>query len=83
MVNHSKWFKDPHTGVHTNGVEGAWGSVKLNLRKHKGIKEKFLPLYIDEYMFFQTFVKKSKQSPWIVIAKCVGVYFERGMFKNS
>jgi hypothetical protein len=27
-VNHSKFFKDPVTGVHTNTIEGTWSAVK-------------------------------------------------------
>lgn len=33
VVNHSKWFKDPSTGVHTNGVEGCHGLLKKDARR--------------------------------------------------
>ncbi|GBN17481.1 hypothetical protein AVEN_112070-1 [Araneus ventricosus] len=32
-INHSKNFKDPITGVHTNGIEGTWGAIKADFRK--------------------------------------------------
>ncbi|KAI6651227.1 hypothetical protein LOD99_5374 [Oopsacas minuta] len=32
-INHSQNFVDPHTGVHTQGIESSWGSVKKRLRK--------------------------------------------------
>jgi transposase-like protein len=30
-VNHSQFFKDPKTGVHTNTIEGTWNGIKLGL----------------------------------------------------
>lgn len=29
-VNHSKYYVDPVTGVHTNTIEGTWGAIKWN-----------------------------------------------------
>ena len=75
MVNHSKYYKDPISQVCTNMVEGMWGRVKLSLKRHKGVKRETLAQYIDEWMFRQQFVKKSNQSPLIVIAKAVGAFY--------
>lgn len=45
-VNHSKYFKDPKTGVHTNTIEGTWNGIKLGLsprnRTEKGMMQHLL-----------------------------------------
>ena len=32
-VNHSRHFRDPVTGVHTNTIEGTWNAVKQKINK--------------------------------------------------
>ena len=77
MVNHSKWYKDPRTKVHTNYIEGAWGSMKLKFRKGKGINGN-LKHYLDEFMFWKLFIKE-KSNAFSTIAKCVGNFYKPGM----
>ncbi|KRH91877.1 putative transposable element, partial [Pseudoloma neurophilia] len=46
-VNHSKNFKDPETGVHTNTIEGNWSPLKKMLpNKWKNSKNIWLGLFI-------------------------------------
>ena len=52
-VNHSVHFLDPETGVHTNGIEGLWGRMKLFLSKKSGIPREQIPGYIDEFWWRQ------------------------------
>lgn len=32
-VNHSRFFKDPETGIHSNTIEGTWAAVKSTIGK--------------------------------------------------
>ncbi|KRH94042.1 putative transposable element [Pseudoloma neurophilia] len=46
-ANHSKYFKDPDTGVHTNTIEGNWSPLKKMLpNKWKNSKNIWLGLYM-------------------------------------
>ena len=39
FVNHSRWFVDPDSGVHTNTIEGTWNGIKLSIRPQGRIRE--------------------------------------------
>ncbi|GBL81146.1 hypothetical protein AVEN_83196-1 [Araneus ventricosus] len=50
--NHSKNFKDPVTGVHTNGIEGTWNAIKTDFRTQGTRKvEGQFHTYLAEYMW--------------------------------
>jgi transposase-like protein len=49
-VNHSKWFKDPTTGVNTNTVEGTNYAIKKSVQPRNRTK-KDLPLLLDEFVW--------------------------------
>lgn len=49
MVNHSKNFIDPHTGAHTNTIEGLWSQVKRKLKAMNGTLKSKIPGYLDEF----------------------------------
>ena len=50
--------------------------MKLFLKPHKGIKHKHLQLYIDEFLFRQSFVKKNDQESALeVYAKAIGWFY--------
>lgn len=52
-VNHSENFVDPHTGVHTNTIEGAWSCVKRKFKAMNGTRYDRLPSYLDQFMWFR------------------------------
>lgn len=54
LVNHSHFFKDPNTGVHTNTIEGSWMHAKKFVR---GVTKKKKASYFAEFMFRNEFKK--------------------------
>ena len=66
-VNHSVHFLDPETGVHTNGIEGLWGLLKLLFRRKIGIPREQIPGYIDEFWWKQRYGTSQKRRSWIKI----------------
>jgi transposase-like protein len=51
-VNHSKNFKDPQTGVHTNRIEGSWFGVKMHIPPRGRTKDK-IKMYLVRYMILK------------------------------
>jgi hypothetical protein len=49
-VNHSKYFKDPVTGVHTNTIEGSWNSLKQSMPPRNRNKKDII-LFLREYQW--------------------------------
>ncbi|CAG8589505.1 6211_t:CDS:2 [Ambispora leptoticha] len=49
-VNHSKYFKDPETGIHTNTIEGNWNGLKILIPARNRNKERIEP-YLLEYVW--------------------------------
>ena len=50
-VNHSKHFKDPLTGVHTNHVECYWKNCKRKFKRMAGVQTSTLASHLDEFMW--------------------------------
>jgi len=49
-VNHSKNFKDPITGVHTNTIKGTWNELKQSIiPRHRNKKD--ILLFLKEYQW--------------------------------
>lgn len=52
-VNHSKTFKDPITGAHTNNIEGLWSLAKRRNKKECGTSRELIDSYLCEFMWRQ------------------------------
>lgn len=48
-VNHSKHYKDPITGVHTNTIEGNWSAIKRTI-PFKYRNEKYIDIFLNKFM---------------------------------
>jgi transposase-like protein len=51
-VNHTRWFKDPETGVHTNTIEGNWAAVKNQIPVRNRTTEG-ISLYLVRFMILR------------------------------
>lgn len=52
-VNHSKEFKNPITGVHTNNIESLWKDAKQKFKIMCGVDADNIPPYLDEFLWRQ------------------------------
>jgi len=50
-VNHSRFYVDPNTGVHTNDIESRWNAAKKRFRQMFGVHREFIAEYLDEHMW--------------------------------
>ena len=50
-VNHSLFFVDPVTGVHTQNIESYWNRCKVKLKHNErcSVRREMLPGYLDEF----------------------------------
>ena len=74
-VNHSDYFVDPATGVHTQMIEGCWqAKIKYNLKKMNGVKSKesLFPSYLKQFMWKDNY-PDSKSPDDVFIALCNGI----------
>ena len=53
VVNHSRYFVDPRTGVHTQEAESCWATLKLKQVMKRGIRRKDMQSYLDDRMWRQ------------------------------
>lgn len=65
-VNHSLFFKDPVTQVHTNTIEGTWNGIKLRLQPRNRVKEG-----IDEHLFEFIWRHRSAGDEWNSFVKAL------------
>ena len=62
LVNHSRHFVDPVTGVHTQMVESYWNRVKTKLKRMKGCDSNQLPGYLDEFMWRERYGRSASEA---------------------
>jgi len=56
VVNHSRNFVDPDTGVHTNTIESCWRPLKNRIERGGVGKESKLAQHLCEYMWIKAHV---------------------------
>lgn len=57
-VNHSLFFRDPVTGVHTNTIEGMWAHAKTKFRKLHGTSAALHESYLSEFVWRRKFPQR-------------------------
>ncbi|KCZ79878.1 hypothetical protein H312_02728 [Anncaliia algerae PRA339] len=50
-VNHSLYFVDPNTGIHTQHIESYWNRQKLRIKNLRGIRRRDLQYYLAEFIW--------------------------------
>ena len=54
-VNHSLYFVDPDTGLHTQNIESLWNKLKRKLKKMMGVGRGDLQSYLNRWMFVDNY----------------------------
>jgi transposase-like protein len=71
-VNHSKHFKDPVTGVHTNTIEGTWNGIKTMIKPRNRVAEG-----MDDHLWECAWRRQNKNKLWkAFILALRDVFFE-------
>ncbi|GAB1601106.1 hypothetical protein Ahia01_000388800 [Argonauta hians] len=68
-VNHKRYFVDPVTGVHTNGVEGMWSNAKRKIKSMNGMRRSLINEYMAVFMFRQEFPENVLVHLWKTISE--------------
>lgn len=58
-VNHSRFFKDPITGVHTNMIEGTWNGIKVGIPARNRTRSDF-----DEHLWEFIWRRRNQNNLW-------------------
>lgn len=65
-VNHSKTFKDPNTGVHTNTVEGTNNGLKICISPRNRVE-----FDIEDHLAVFVWRRKNKNKEWNTFIECL------------
>lgn len=79
-VNHSLYFVDPETGVHTNGIESIWRKVKHRVKMMNGLKRGYIQPILDEFMWRSI---KSLEDPFFLLIDAIKECFPLNSSKIS
>jgi hypothetical protein len=69
-IDHSKNFRDPDTGAHTNTIEGTWHGLKLKIPNLERKVEK-----LDEYIFEFIWRRQNENNLWNALLQCLAKTF--------
>lgn len=76
VVNHSRNFVDPQTGVCTNGIEGMWSRAKSKFKAMNGTSRVLIAEYLSEFMWTQRFPGNKFANLWKCITEMERYRFE-------
>jgi transposase-like protein len=65
-VNHSKNFKDPVTGTHTNTIEGTWHGIKCKIAP-RNRTNKLIDNHLSEFIWR----RQNNEDLWCAFLKCL------------
>ena len=70
-VDHSRTFRNPFTGMHTDTIEGLWALIRGELRLSRGIKSPDLQKHLDVFAFRRN-TTNSDSGTWVSFCCLIG-----------
>jgi transposase-like protein len=71
-VNHSKFFKDPNSGVHTNTIEGTWNGGKQSIKPRNRVADG-----MEEHLWEFIWRRKNSNNLWEAFMDALkDIYYE-------
>ena len=65
-VNHSKHFKDPGSGMHTNTIEGNWNGIKMTISPRNRTAD-----HIDDHLHEFIWRRQNSEDLWGAFIQCL------------
>lgn len=69
-VNHSKTFKDPDTGTHTNTIEGTWNGLKMSIKPRNRTKNG-----INDHLFEFIWRRTNRDKLWNAFLHALSIVY--------